>query len=44
MNTNTERITRPTVGRFSRTTHHRPHNTKGNLRRNAARTLRTLGE
>ena len=39
----TERITRPTVGRFERTTHHRPRNTKGNRRRDAARVNATLG-
>lgn len=36
MGNTTERITRPTVGRFRVTTHHRPRNTKGNLRRQAA--------
>ena len=41
---NTERIKRPTVGRFEQTTHHRPRNTKGNLRRSAARVRTALGE
>lgn len=37
-----ERIERPTVGRFEQTTHHRPRNTKGNRRREAALVLSTL--
>lgn len=38
-----ERMTRPTVGRFQQTTHHRPRNTKGNLRRSAARANAQIG-
>jgi hypothetical protein len=39
---NIEPIRRPKVSRFQQTTHHRPRNTRGNRRREAAVVAATL--